>query len=189
MKYRMNVSIVLVFVFAIAGATSSAKDFWDARRYGTGSGSDLAPCEDSALRRPGRYRSLYRTNVQQGPGRGPITVPRDPELEKQSYRSLEVAKFYFYKRKPEKNDKDGWERINKAVESRLQEIIDTNPNFARVDDVLFMLGEVYKRLGDWDKAVEQWTNALKETSDEKIKSEAQKRLDEAKLQNKDQKKG
>ncbi|MGE0132234.1 MAG: hypothetical protein AB7U82_29480 [Blastocatellales bacterium] len=126
---------------------------------------------------------------QQGPGRGPITVPRDPELEKQSYRSLEVAKFYFYKRKPDKNDKDGWERINKAVESRLQEIVDTNPNFARIDDVLFMLGEVYKRMGDWDKAVENWTMAAKETSDEKIKSETQKRLDEAKSQNKDQKKG
>ncbi|MCG3159768.1 MAG: hypothetical protein JMDDDDMK_00788 [Acidobacteria bacterium] len=126
---------------------------------------------------------------QQGPGRGPITTPRDPELEKQSSRSLEAAKFYFYKRKPEKNDKDGWERINKAVESRLQEIVDTNPNFARIDDVLFMLGEVYKRMGDWDKAVQHWTNALKETSDEKIKSEAQKRLDEAKSQNKDQKKG
>jgi lipopolysaccharide biosynthesis regulator YciM len=127
--------------------------------------------------------------LQQGPGRGPITAPRDPELEKQSHRSLEVAKFYFYKRKPEKNDKDAWARINKAVESRLQEIVDTNPNFARIDDVLFMLGEVSKRMGDWDKAVEYWTNALKETSDEKIKSESQKRLDEAKSQNKDQKKG
>jgi hypothetical protein len=124
---------------------------------------------------------------QQGPGRGPITVPRDPELEKQSYHNLEVAKYYFYKRKPEKNDKDGWERLNKAVESRLQEIIDTNPNFARVDDVFFMLGEVYKRMGNPDKAVENWTKAAKETSDERIKSETQKRLDEAK--NKDQKKG
>ncbi|MGH9832929.1 MAG: tetratricopeptide repeat protein [Blastocatellia bacterium] len=125
--------------------------------------------------------------IQQGPGRGPITIPRDPELEKQSYRHLEVAKFYFYKRKPEKNDKDGWERVNKAVESRLQEVIDTNPNFARIDDVFFMLGEVYKRMGDLDKAVENWTKAANETSDEKIKSEAQKRLNEAK--NKDQKKG
>jgi lipopolysaccharide biosynthesis regulator YciM len=126
---------------------------------------------------------------QQGPARGPITIPRDPELEKQSYRSLEVAKFYFYKRKPEKNDKEGWERINKAVESRLQEIVDTNPNFARIDDVYFMLGEVYKRMGDWNKAVEYWTKASTETSNEKIKSETQKRLDEAKSQNKNQKKG
>jgi lipopolysaccharide biosynthesis regulator YciM len=126
------------------------------------------------------------TAFQQGPGRGPITIPRDPELEKQSYHNLEVAKYYFYKRKPNKNDKDGWERINKAVESRLQEIVDTNPNFARVDDVFFMLGEVYKRIGDLDKAVENWTKAAKETSDEKIKSETQKRLEEAKNQTKNQ---
>ncbi len=158
MKYRMNVALALVCFCAAAIAGSN--DFCFA-------GSLLS---------------------QQGPGRGPITVPRDPELEKQSYRSLEVAKFYFYKRKPEKNDKEGWERINKAVESRLQEIIDTNPNFARIDDVYFMLGEVYKRMGDWDKAVEYWTKASTETSNEKIKSETQKRIEEAKSQNKDQKK-
>ncbi|MGH9755184.1 MAG: hypothetical protein ACREA2_20595 [Blastocatellia bacterium] len=126
---------------------------------------------------------------QQGPGRGPITVTRDPEMEKQSRNSLDAAKFYFYRRKPEKNDKDGWTRINKAIESRLQEIIDTNPTFVRIDDVYFMLGEVYKRMDDLDKAVENWTKASQETSDEKLKSEVQKRLDESKTQGKDQKKG
>src|SRR5262245_18238215 len=127
--------------------------------------------------------------LQQGPGRGPITTPRDPEAEKQSYHSLEVAKYYFYKRKPDKNDKDGWDRLNKAVESRLQEIVDTNQYFARIDDVYFMLGEVYKRMGDLDKAVENCTKDSQETSDEKLKSEIQKRLDESKSQGKDQKKG
>jgi tetratricopeptide (TPR) repeat protein len=126
---------------------------------------------------------------QQGPGRGPITEARDPDIEKQSVRSLEAAKFYFYKRKPDKNDKDGWERINKAVESRLQEIIDINSKFARIGEVYFMLGEVYKRMGDLDKAVDNWTKASQETSDAKLKSEIQKRLDEAKSQGKDQKKG
>jgi tetratricopeptide (TPR) repeat protein len=126
---------------------------------------------------------------QQGPGRGPITVTRDPETEKQSSRSLEAAKFYFYKRKPDKNDKDGWERINKAVESRLQEIVDTNPTFIRIGDVYFMLGELYKRMGDLDKAVENWTKASQVTSDDKLKSEIQKRLNESKSQVKDEKKG
>lgn len=125
----------------------------------------------------------------QGPGRGPITVARDPETEKQSARSLEAAKYYFYKRKPEKHDTDGWTRLNKAVESRLQEIVDVNPTFTRIDDVYFMLGEVYKRMGDLDKAVENWTKSSQETSDEKLKSQIQKRLDEAKSPNKDQKKG
>jgi hypothetical protein len=126
---------------------------------------------------------------QQGAGRGPISVPRDPETEKQSARSLEAAKFYFYKRKPDKNDKDGLERSNKAILDRLQEIVDINPSFARIDNVYFLLGEVYKRMGDLDKAVENWTKASQETSDEKLKSEIQKRLDEANSQNKEQKKG
>ena len=87
----------------------------------------------------------------------------------------------------DKKDVEGWARLNKSVEGRLLEIIDTNPTFARMDDVYFMLGEVYKRMGDSDKAVDNWTKALKETSDEKIKEEAQKRLDEAKSQGKEKK--
>ncbi len=139
-------------------------------------------------------RSAASSVFHQGPGRGPIAVSRDPEMEKQSKTSLEAAKFYFYRRKPDKNDKDAWERFNKAIESRLQEIIDTNPNFAQIDDVYFLLGELYKRMGDLDKAVENWTKASQETSDEKLKSEIRKRLGEAKSQNqnrdqKDQKKG
>lgn len=125
--------------------------------------------------------------IQQGPGRGPITTPRDPELEKQSAHNLEVARYYFYKRKPDrKNDKEGWARLNKAVKERLMEIIDLNPTFARADDVYFMLGEVHWRSGEPEQAVEYWTKAVKETSDEKLKADAQKRLDEAKASNKDQ---
>jgi hypothetical protein len=126
--------------------------------------------------------SIPNDAFQQGPGRGPITLPRDPELEKQAAHNLEVAKYYFYKRKPEKKDKESWAGLNKSIESRLLEILDTNPNFSRMDDVYFMLGELYKRTGELDKAVDNWTKAVKETSDEKIKSEAQKRLDEAKAQ-------
>jgi hypothetical protein len=122
---------------------------------------------------------------QQGPGRGPITVTRDPEMEKQSRNSLEAAKFYFYKRRPDKNDNG---RI-KEIHGRLQEIIDINPNFSRIDDVYFTLGEFYKWTGDLDKAVENWTKASQETSNEKLKSQIRKRLDESKSQNKDQKKG
>lgn len=125
--------------------------------------------------------------AQQGPGRGPISAPRDPEMEKQSFKSLDAAKFYFYKRKPSKNNKDELERSNKAIIDRLQEIVDTNPNFARIDEVYFMLGEVYNRGGETDKAVEYWTKASKEGSDEKIKAEAQKRLNETQATNKSKK--
>lgn len=128
-----------------------------------------------------------RLAIQQGPGRGPITAPRDPEAEKQAAHNLEVAKYYFYKRKPErKNDKEGWARLNSAVKERLMEIIDLNPTFARMDDVYFMLGEVHQRSGEPEKAVEYWTKAVKETSDEKLKAEAQKRLDATKAPDKDQ---
>jgi len=161
MKYRMNFAVALTLALAGFGA--------------------LVESNSACLAAPRAF--------QQGPGRGPITAARDPETEKQSARSLEAAKFYFYKRKPDKNDKDGWERINKAVEGRLQEIVDLNPNFSRIDDVYFMLGELYKRMGDTDKAVENWTKASQETSDEKLKSEIQKRLNESKSEGKDQKKG
>ena len=97
MKYRMNFALGLTLALAGFGA--------------------LVESDRVCLAAPRAF--------QQGPGRGPITVARDPETEKQSARSLEAAKFYFYKRKPEKNDKDGWTRLNKAVESRLQEIVDT----------------------------------------------------------------
>ncbi|MGH9800755.1 MAG: tetratricopeptide repeat protein [Blastocatellia bacterium] len=121
---------------------------------------------------------------QQGPSRGSIATPRDPEAEKSAYKSLDAAKFYFYKRKPDKNDKDSMARLNKAVLDRLQEIIDLNPNFARIDEVYFLTGEVHHRGGDIEKAVEYWTKVTKEGSDEKIKAEAQKRLDEVQNQKK-----
>lgn len=123
-------------------------------------------------------------SIQQGPSRGSIATPRDPEVEKSSYKSLDAAKFYFYKRKPDKKDKDGMARLNKAVLDRLQEIIDTNPNFARIDEVYLLAGDVHHRSGDTEKAVEFWTKVTKEGSDEKIKAEAQKRLDETQNQNK-----
>ena len=137
MKYRMNfVSIPsLIFVAAIIFA---------------GSGS---VCVAGST-----------PSIQQGPGRGPITVPRDPELEKQSYRHLEVAKFYFYKRKPEKSDKDGWERLNKAVESRLQEVIDTNPNFAGANGMQAFLLDFIKNpdqdLAAFQKKIQDFWDTL-----------------------------
>ncbi len=65
--------------------------------------------------------------AQQGPSRGAISVPRDPEQEKQSYKSLDAAKFYFYKRKPNKGDKDSVERITDEVQGAaplIEEVLD-----------------------------------------------------------------
>jgi outer membrane protein assembly factor BamD (BamD/ComL family) len=114
--------------------------------------------------------------AQSGVARGSISAPRDPELEKQSAHNLEVAKYYFYKRKPDKNDKDGWARLNKAVLDRLQEIIDTNPNFARMDSVYFLMGEVYQRNNEPDKAKESWSKVIQEFPDSEHLPDAKKRL-------------
>jgi len=117
------------------------------------------------------------TYAQSGVARGSISAPRDPELEKQSAHNLEVAKYYFYKRKPsDKNDKDGWARLNKAVLDRLQEIIDTNPNFARMDSVYFLMGEVYQRNNEPDKAKESWSKVIQEFPDSEHLPDAKKRL-------------
>jgi len=123
--------------------------------------------------------------AQSGVARGAISAPRDPELEKQSAHNLEVAKYYFYKRKPaDKNDKDGWARLNKAVIDRLQEIMDTNPNFARMDSVYFLLGEVYARAGDLDQAKEFFGKLIKEFPDSQMIGDAKKRLAEVENQGK-----
>jgi hypothetical protein len=115
--------------------------------------------------------------AQSGVARGSISAPRDPELEKQSAHNLEVAKYYFYKRKPaDKNDKDGWARLNKAVIDRLQEIMDTNPNFARMDSVYFLLGEAYQRNNEPDKAKESWSKIVKDFPDSEHAPEAKKRV-------------
>src|SRR5512145_2298290 len=99
MKSRMNFAFALTLALAVFGALAGSN------------------CVCFAASRA----------LQQGPGRGPITVARDPEMEKQSRNSLEAAKFYFYKRRPDKND----EKRIKEIQGRLQEIIDINPNFAR----------------------------------------------------------
>lgn len=113
---------------------------------------------------------------QGGVGRGAVSAPRDPELEKQSAHNLEVARYYFKRKPGDKKDKEGWARLNKAVIDRLQEIIDTNPSFARLDSVYFLLGDVYTRDNQLDKALECWSIIVKDFTDSEHFPEAKKRL-------------
>ena len=65
--------------------------------------------------------------VKSGPD--PSTM-RDPDLEKDSYHNLEVARNYF--------------KLKKAYVAslkRCEEIIAGNPNFARIEEVLLMAGQ------------------------------------------------
>src|SRR6266700_1197952 len=62
-------------------------------------------------------------------GPDPSTI-RDPDLEKDSLHNLEVARLYFKLRK-----------AYVAAIKRCEEIIAGNPNFARIEEVLFIAGE------------------------------------------------
>src|ERR1043166_9201396 len=72
--------------------------------------------------------------VKSGPD--PATL-RDPDLERDSYHNLEVARNYF--------------KLKKAYVAslkRCEEIIAGNPNFAKIDEVLLMAGQSSLWLAD-----------------------------------------
>lgn len=69
-------------------------------------------------------------------GQDPATI-RDPDLEKDSLHSLEVARLYFKLRK-----------AYVAALQRCEEIIAGNPHFANIDEVLFIAGESSRALAE-----------------------------------------
>src|SRR5919199_3888508 len=76
----------------------------------------------------------YAQTVRSGPD--PATL-RDPDLERDSYHNLEVAKNYFKLKK-----------AYVAALKRCEEIIAGNPNFAKIDEVLLMAGQSSLRLAE-----------------------------------------
>src|SRR3977135_3092332 len=69
-------------------------------------------------------------------GPDPATI-RDPELEKDSLHNLEVARHYYKLRK-----------AYVAAIKRCEEVIAGNPNFSKMDEVLFIAGESSLRLAE-----------------------------------------
>jgi hypothetical protein len=68
--------------------------------------------------------------AQGGAGRGPDpSTVRDPDLEKDSMKSLEAVRLYFKLRK-----------AYVAALDRCEEIIAGNPTFSRIDEVLYYAG-------------------------------------------------
>lgn len=64
-------------------------------------------------------------NVKQGPD-----VVRDPEMEKDALHNLEVARQYFKLRK-----------AYVAALKRCEEVLDGNPVFSKIDEILFIAGQ------------------------------------------------
>jgi hypothetical protein len=73
-------------------------------------------------------------NVKSGPD--PATI-RDPDLERDSLHNLDVARQYFKLKK-----------AYVAALRRCEEVVAGNPNFAKMDEVLFIAGESSLRLAE-----------------------------------------
>ena len=110
------------------------------------------------------------TGLAQGPGR-PIEAPRDAAKEIAAKHNLEVARWSLTKRKAYEGARD-----------RLQEIIDTYPDFSRMDEVVFLMGEAFLKLGKREQAVDYYNKLLKDYSSSEFAKKTRARLDELKLE-------
>jgi outer membrane protein assembly factor BamD (BamD/ComL family) len=80
-----------------------------------------------ALASSGAQRAQAQGSVSRGPDSSTV---RDAELEKESMHNLEVARHYFKLKK-----------AYRAALGRCEEIMAANPNFARMDETLYIAGE------------------------------------------------
>src|SRR5262245_115478 len=87
----------------------------------------------------------------QGPVKGRVEAPRDEALEIEAKHNLEVARYYVTRRKA----------YTGAID-RLQEIIDSHPDFSRMDEVLFLMGEAHIKLNKSEKAEAYYNKLLKD---------------------------
>jgi outer membrane protein assembly factor BamD (BamD/ComL family) len=101
--------------------------------------------------------------------RGRIEPPRDPILETTAKHNLDVARWYLTKRKAYEGARD-----------RLQEIMEAYPEFSRMDEVLFLMGEGHFKLDEPDKAVDFMDKLLKDYPGSEFAKKARERLDKAK---------
>ncbi|MEW6131484.1 MAG: outer membrane protein assembly factor BamD [Acidobacteriota bacterium] len=87
----------------------------------------------------------------QGPVKGRVEPNRDPALEIEAKHNLDVAKYYITRRKAYAG----------GIE-RLEEIINTHPEFSRMDEVLFYLGEAHFKLNKFEKAEDFYNKLLRD---------------------------
>jgi outer membrane protein assembly factor BamD (BamD/ComL family) len=108
--------------------------------------------------------------MAQGPARGRIEPTRDEALELTAKHNLTVARYYLEKRKAYTGARD-----------RLQEIMDSYADFSRMDEVLFLMGEVHYKLNKADKAGEFYNKMLKDFPSSEFAKRARERLVELKI--------
>ena len=109
------------------------------------------------------------TSRAQGPGK-PIEAPRDAAKEIAAKHNLEVARWNVTKRKAYEGARD-----------RLQEIIETYPDFSRMDEVVFLMGEVHLKLGKSEQAADYYNKLLKDYPASEFAKKGRARLDELKV--------
>jgi tetratricopeptide (TPR) repeat protein len=107
--------------------------------------------------------------AQQGPTHGKLETPRDAEMEVTAKHNLDVARYYLTKRKAYQGALD-----------RLQEILQTYPEFSKVDEVVYLAGEADLKLGKTDDASKMYQKLIKESPDSDLVKKARERLDELK---------
>ena len=110
------------------------------------------------------------TGLTQGPGK-PMEAPRDAAKEIAAKHNLDVARWNLTKRKAYEGARD-----------RLQEIIDTHPDFSKMDEVVFLMGEIYLRLGKKPEATDYYNKLLKDYESSEFAKKARSRLDELKAE-------
>jgi TolA-binding protein len=113
----------------------------------------------------GGSKSLAQSPVK------PIEAPRDEALEIAARHNLDVARWNLTKRKAYEGARD-----------RLQEIIDTYPDFSRMDEVVFLMGELHLKLGKTEKSAEYYSKLLKVYPESEFAKKSRARLDELKVE-------
>ena len=108
--------------------------------------------------------------LAQGPARGPLEPARDEVMEMTAKHNLTVARWYLEKRKAYDGARD-----------RLQEIMDTYAEFSRMDEVLFLMGEVNYKLNKPEKAGEFYNKMLKAYPSSEFAKKVRERLVELKI--------
>jgi TolA-binding protein len=99
--------------------------------------------------------------------RGPLASAVDAELEEQAKHDLQTAKFYFSKRKAYAGAKD-----------RLMDIAGAYPEFTRIDEVYYLLGECMLKTNEPASARHFFELLLQVRPESEFVERAKKRLAE-----------